>query len=221
MVIKSVNTSSPGTVLLLVSPDGKSNGEVLRISENLWREYTAKNDVSAGMSVTEYTYDTLKAMAEKTEALKEASRLVGSSDRSVYEITNRLKRKGHSQAAVKYALSELRDAGCVNERETCMRLAERDVETKHHGRIRVVDYLMSRGYDRSAVHEAADSVPAEKYREALLFNVREKYAMLSSDDISERRRAVAAVARMGFTFEEILSAQSEIRKEKHMAENGK
>ena len=208
MIIKSITGEDGATVCVTVAGDESGEKERFFISKKLWQSGV----YSAGDSVTEEIYDRLKTASERTSALREASRAVGYGEKSTREIERRLKSKKLPDDAVKWAVDVLRKNGYINEDESCARIAESAVTTKHYGRRRVLDYLLSHGYERKSAESAVNAIPEEEYRAALMYNIEHKFPDIAGYDIKERQKAVASLVRLGFTVGEITDAIRETRR---------
>lgn len=205
MIIKSITGEDGVTVCVTVAGDESGEKERFFISKKLWQSGV----YSAGDCVTEEIYDRLKTASERTSALREASRAVGYGEKSTREIERRLNSKKLPDDAVKWAVDVLRKNGYINEDESCARIAESAVTTKHYGRRRVLDYLLSHGYERKSAEAAVNAIPEEDYRAALMYNIEHKFPDIAGYDIKERQKAVASLVRLGFTVGEITDAVKE------------
>ena len=205
MTIKSITGEGGATVCVTVCGDGNGEKERFFISKKLWQSGV----YSAGDSVTEETYDRLKTTSERTSALREASRAIGYGEKSVRELERKLRGKNLPEDAVKWAIAVLRKNGYIDEDSACARIAESAVSSKHYGRRRVLDYLLSHGYDRASAESAVNAIPEESYRAALMYNIEHKFPAIAEFDIQDRQKAVASLVRLGFTPSEIMDAVKE------------
>ncbi len=137
--------------------------------------------------------------------------MIGSGEKSKREIARRLRRRGIGDEAADWAAKMLEKNGYLNEDDSCERIAESAVHTKHYGRRRVLDYLLSHGYGRDAATRAVDGIDSEEYRAALMYNISHKYPHAADCDIKERQKIVASLMRLGFSGGEIGDAIREYR----------
>ena len=210
MFVKSIIVPQRGNVVVTLG--GENSGEErFFISRALWQKFAESYSISETDSVDEETYDKIVLLAEKTSALKEGSRIIGGADRSTTEVARKLKAKKFSDDAVKFALSVLKKNGYLNEEANCIRIAERELRSKHHGKRRILQYLLSHGYESSAAEEAVNSVPDEEYRDALRYTVERKFPDISQLGRVDQQKAIASLIRLGFEISDILGVIKEMK----------
>lgn len=212
MFIRSITDGSQGAVCVTLADEETGGCERLIISSKLWN--AAKGSLELLSEVGEEEYDRLKSAAEKTSALRSSSRMIGFGEKSKRDIKRRLRAQGIGDDAADWAVRVLEKNGYLNEADSCARIAQSAVASKHYGRRRVLDYLLSHGYDRDAATSAADSIPDEEYRAALRYNLEHKFPHAAESDYKERQKMMASLARLGFSSGEIGDALSEMHEEK-------
>lgn len=212
MFIRSITVGERGAVSVTLADENTGGQERLVISSKLWDVLKSRFPSLSPLSpVDEEIYDALKYGAERTSALREASRMIGSGEKSKREIARRLRRRGIGDEAADWAAKMLEKNGYLDEEGSCERIAESAVHTKHYGRRRVLDYLLSHGYGRDAATRAVDGIDSEEYRAALMYNISHKYPHAADCDIRERQKIVASLMRLGFSGSEISEAIREYR----------
>lgn len=214
MFVKSIlETAENGTVAVIIANETGTGEECLLLSLGEWKRMikSLARPVRELDCVDEELYDALHLSAEKTAALREAARILSSGDKSEREIRRKLTQKGFSAEACDHAVRFLTAKGYLCEEDACMRIAQAAVRSKHHGKRRIVEYLCAHGYGSSAAKAAAESVPAEDYRDALAYQMEKKYPDGDALTGSERQKMIAAMMRQGFSAGEI----TEYLKEKH------
>jgi len=127
------------------------------------------------------------------------------------EVARKLKIKKFSDEAVKFALSVLKKNGYLDEASNCVRIAERELRSKHYGKRRILSYLLSHGYEREAAEDAVNRISDEEYRDALRYTVERKFPRIAEVDRDERQKAIASLMRLGFATSEILGVIKELR----------
>lgn len=210
MFVKSIIIPERGNVVVTLG--GEMGGEErFFISRALWQRLCESRDISETDSVDEETYDKISLLAEKTSALKEGSRIIGGADRSVREVARKLKTKKFSDEAVKFALSVLKQNGYLDEEANCQRIAERELRSKHHGKRRILSYLLSHGYAGEAAEAAVNGISDEEYRDALRYTIERKFPNIAHADRPEQQKSIAALMRLGFDVSEILGIIKEMK----------
>lgn len=205
--------SSRGNIELIVSDECGRGEEIFFVMRPLWEAAVKKTAISEGDALTEETYDIIRSAAEKTSALREGSRMVGWQDRSASELLRKLRSKGFSADAAEFTVRVLRKNGYLDEERICARTAEVTLKSKHYGRRRILSYLLSRGYGKSAAQIAVDSIPDEEYAAALEYTMRKKYPDWALLDRTSQQKAVASLMRSGFTTSEIFATVKKLYKD--------
>lgn len=191
-----------GTVDVTLS-DEAGHTETFTLSAGEWKRLNKITPVEQLMEADEDLYDRLHAAAERTITIREAAAILTSGDKSASAILRRLTQKGRSKEAAEYAVELLKKRGYLNEEDACRRIADALVRSKHYGRRRVRDYLISHGYDTKTAETAAEEIPDEEIREALTYHLTRKFRNYAEMPIAERKKATASLMRLGFTYQEI------------------
>lgn len=191
-----------GTVDVTLS-DEAGHTETFTLSSGEWKRLNKITLVEHLMEADEDLYDRLHAAAERTITVREAAAILTSGDKSASAIMRRLTQKGRSKEAAEYAVELLKKRGYLNEEDACRRIADALVRSKHYGRRRVRDYLISHGYDTKTAEIAAEEIPDEEIREALIYHLTRKFRNYTELPIAERKKATASLMRLGFTYQEI------------------
>ena len=208
MFVKAINDTSKenGNVTVIIANECGSGEECLVLSLGAYRRMTKLigAEISQYDEVTEEVYDALHMYAEQTSAIRECARILASGDRSAKELTRKLTAKGYSRESAEYAVNFLTEKGYLSEESACVRIAQAAVRSKHYGKRRVLEYLMSHGYDSSAAKNAAESIPEEDYSEALRHQMEKKYPNAALMDRAGQQKMIAAMMRQGFSAGEVL-----------------
>lgn len=216
MIIQTVFIKD-GMVYVVLAPDAVSvNSEGLRMSLRNWKTFCERYLPAAlgdetcaaaqGYPIGEAEYDDLHRLAEMTEAVLEAARILSSGDKSERDLRMKLKRK-FSEEAIDSAVRLLKKRGYLDEISQCQRIAEAAVRTKHHGPRRIRTDLMAHGYSSKAAEAAMQAIPEEDFTDALAYNIDRKFPSIEEMDAAEVRKAVSSLMRLGFSsgaiFDEI------------------
>jgi len=194
-----------GTVDITIA-DSVGHNETFMLSSGEWKRLNKITPVTPLTEVDEDLYDRLKNAAERTITVREAAAILTNGDKSASAILRKLKQKGRSQEAAEYAVELLKKRGYLNETDACRRIAESLVRSKHYGRRRIRDYLISHGYDAKTAEDAVLEISGEDIRDALTYHLTRKFRGYLQMPMDERRKATAALMRLGFTFQEIRDA---------------
>jgi len=209
MFVKTIADSSKenGNVTVIIANKSGTGEECLILSLGAYKRMTKQlgRQLSELDEVTEELYDALHMYAEQTSALREGARILSSGDRSAKEIMRKLSAKGFSRDSAEYAVKFLADKGYLSEENACLRIAEAAVRSRHYGKHRILEYLLSHGYDSSAAKNAAESIPDEDYAAALAYQMEKKYPNAAEMTRPEQQKMIAAMMRQGFSAGEVLA----------------
>lgn len=164
--------------------------------------------VAAGLEIgSELDEDALAELAAEAQlkkAKEKAFALLSYKEYTQSELEQRLRRHVDADAA-EAAVERMRELGLVNDRDYAERYFRQLVERKGYGRLRVKQELRRKGIDAELIEELlaerADDDPTETIRAAL----HKKYPA-AWDDEQVRRRAYAAMLRLGYTSAEVRRA---------------
>ncbi|MBE6542112.1 MAG: hypothetical protein E7672_06655 [Ruminococcaceae bacterium] len=214
MFIKSIidTIEKKGTVTVIAANSYGSGEEVFTLSLSEWRKFSKSFTLHEQDEVTEEMYDLLKEAAERTSCLITAARLLSASDKSSRSLERKLKEKGFSAEATSHAVNILKKKGYLNEEESCKNYALSAVRSKHYGKRRIVEYLVSHGYHTDDANAAADGIPDENYRAALIYNIERKCPDIASLTRAEQQKKIAALIRLGFSAGEVIDEIKELTK---------
>ncbi|MBQ9995354.1 MAG: regulatory protein RecX [Clostridia bacterium] len=208
MIIQTVFIKD-GMVYVVLAPDAVSvNSEGLRMSLRNWKKFCGQylpdmpSDetcaAAQGHPIGEAEYDDLHRLAEMTEAVLEAARILSSGDKSEHDLRMKLKRK-FSEEAIGSAVHLLKKRGYLDEAVQCQRIAEAAVRTKHHGPRRIKTDLMAHGYSSKAADAAVQAIPDEDFTDALAYNIDRKFPDIEETDAADMKKAVSSLMRLGFS----------------------
>lgn len=95
-----------------------------------------------------------KSGTESKDALASALRLLGVRQRSVFELTAKLKDKGFESGDIERTVERLKEAGYLNDAAFAKALAASRVNNKAWGPAKISRDLSGRGIDRETIKEA-------------------------------------------------------------------
>lgn len=181
--------------------------EDVRIDRRVWEE----SSYGIGSSLSEEELEELEARSRKARAKEKALFLLSRRDYSKKELTDRLSReKGRrcperDEAALETA-ERMAELGLVNDQAYAKRLAREYQLRRLYPRRRAVQELCARGIDRETAEQAVEETGAADADLALALLRKKYYNKLH--DADDRRRTAAALARQGFSYEDIRHAFS-------------
>ena len=162
-----------------------------------------------GECISDEDFAYLEKEAETYSAVLRGINLLDFGDATVTSMTRKLRGKGFSPAAAHSAAEILAERGLINEIRYARRAVRYYIEKKNYGRSRIISEMYAKGFSRETVDDVMDEVPNDAFIAACRAMIAKKYGGSLPDDPDNRRRAIAALFRYGFSRGEISIAVSE------------
>jgi SOS response regulatory protein OraA/RecX len=157
------------------------------------------------LPITREKYEDIRAYSQKNEAVKKGISLLSFSDNTKKGLQKKLVSKGFSRESAEYASDFLEKAGDINELESAKALARDMACKKLYGAKRINASLYQKGFSGEAIsHSMEDDdidfvlICAKRIEK---MGGREIFA-----DRDEKRKAIAALTRYGFSYDDIKDA---------------
>ncbi len=165
-----------------------------------------RSGLRPGDELTDEEFHELIEASEAHRAKERALYLLEHRSHSKKELTEKIARAGLSREAAETAAGRMEELGLINDEDYARRLAQELFTRRGWGAMRVGQELRRKGIGQELIDELL-----EEYRDedAALMNMRallgKKYPGWAQDE-KERRRAFAALQRLGYTYGEIRRA---------------
>ena len=153
----------------------------------------------------------LLACAQKFEARKRAAASLACQAYSAKGLERRLRQKGISQQAAQEAVEHYQGLGYVQDARYAVDLAQKLHETRCYGRRRIEQELRAKGVQQQQAREALSLLPPDE--QALRRCLEKKHRAVDWEDPAQRARAVRALLRYGYTYEQIAAAVGRAQEE--------
>ena len=188
------------------------DGTSLRVPEAMYWDFR----VRAGDPVDRTHYEKQLAAHYDEYALDRAGRALAARDMTEAQLEKKLLTAGYPEKTVAKVMDMLTRYDFVSDE----RYAERYVSgrSSRYGRNRILRELRFKGVSEETAKEALEDLPEEVEREAALRQARKLCARRDLADPAERRKAAAALARRGFSWDIVSGVLSEISDEETEAE---
>jgi regulatory protein len=176
-------------------------------------EYAVKIDTetiiasnfSVGSEITDEQLKDLIDCSEEKRAKEKALWLLSSRDHSKRELETKIRRTATADSAKK-AVERMEELGLVNDEKFARRYAEELINVKHLS-VRGAKYkLTEKGIDKYLADEILEELDPDP-REHIEILIERKYRKNLSDE-KGRRKAVAALQRMGYSWGDIKAVMS-------------
>ncbi len=188
-------------VSIAASPDRRgrhrvalSDGTALKLPPSV----IADLRLYTGRELDEEALAAVRAAERKADAKQRAVNIISATTVSGRELSDRLRRKGASEADAAEAVQWLQDLNLVDDERTARQIVERGVR-RGYGARRIRQMLFEKKIPRTYWDEALEAVPAPEgpIDEYLRANLR------GTADRKEVKRVTDALARRGFDWSDI------------------
>ena len=201
-------TRTPAGVSVVLSPlaDGAEDVALL-LAEEFWKPL----GYAAGTELPEDKVDELRELEELSRAVSRTLKILSGSDHSRVQLLRKLKLHGFEGEVADRAADYAERRGYINEDRQAERAAEYFVRHKYWGRKRIAAELLMRGYRKSAVVHAAETINETTYMTSLHIMMDRKYKLASTRE--EREHLYASLSRLGYSLSEIKLAEKDLENE--------
>ena len=152
----------------------------------------------------------LKEEIEKRRAFNNALDLISVRLHSRKELKDKLRRK-YSETAAESAAEKAVGLGLVNDEYFAEIYASELCERKKYGLMRIRQELRQKGIDSDIIENVLSSLDFDS-KESIIDIINKKYSRKLSD-ANDRKKVVAALQRLGYSFSDIRSAMNEFESE--------
>ena len=175
----------------------------------LKRQTVRELGLASGTQIGEDLLAVLEEEADLGRAQARMVRILSYSDHSVGLLVRKLVSYGFSKEIAERAAQSAVEAGYINEEEQAKSCAEYFLRHKYWGKKRIAMELMSRGYARSTISEAIESLGDEAFYGMLVKVIEKKYPERPQKrEDAEKMRA--SLCRLGYSIGEINAATREV-----------
>lgn len=201
-------------VFLTIGADSGDGAEEFTLSPRrfriLCREFAHLDMTTAPFPVDEALYTAISEAHAITMAIRDGARLLAYAPCSGRDLRRKLMERGYNAEAAGEAIRFLMKKGYLDEAAQCTQYA---LSLRgRYGARRIRAYLAHHGYAAEAIAEAVAQIPEEDTREALSRYIEKRYTPFPVEP-NERRKAVTALLRRGYTTSEIFQTIREMEEE--------
>lgn len=150
-------------------------------------------------------YDEIALFAERHSAVKRGLSILSFGDNTKKGLAGKLRTKGFSRESAEYAAEYLAEAGYINEAESAKLLARDMAEKKLYGARRIAAALFEKGFSREAIAAAEDGVDVD-FAAVCRKRIEKMGGRELFAESETKKKAVAALLRYGFSYEDIKEA---------------
>lgn len=171
-----------------------------------------ENRFDVGKEITDEQLHEIIKLSNERRAKEKALWLISYRSHSKKELTDKIKRTCDDEAAEK-AVERMEELGLVDDRVFAEQYARKLIFSKRMSKRAAVYELAKKGIDSELAEEVLDEIevdPHEQIREV----IEKKYRNISEEKI--KRRAVAALQRLGFAWSDIKSVIEEYSEDEYI-----
>ena len=150
--------------------------------------------------------ENIKFIVTSRKAYSQALRFLTLRAHSADELFKKLIKK-HTPESSQYAVEKCRELGFIDDVDFAERYANELIEKKKYGLSRVKTELISKGIDREIIENVLSGLETDS-TSAIIEIVEKKYSSCLSDE-KGKRRMIAGLIRLGYSYGEIRTALSE------------
>jgi len=158
-----------------------------------------------GMDITDEELYDLIQKSNKRRASEKALYLLEYRSHSKKELADKIVRAAIPREDAEAAAEHMEAIGLIDDEVYARSLAKSLFERKHFGARRVRQELIQKGIDKVMIEEILETLTPEDSGEHIQIILEKKYSKWSTDE-KVKRRAFAALQRMGFSYSDIRSA---------------
>ncbi len=166
-----------------------------------------ENRFDVGREIDDEDLHEVIRLSNERRAREKALRLISYRDHSKKELTDKIMRTCDHEAAEK-AAERMEELGLINDESFARRYAESLIFEKNKSKTAARLELAQKGIDRELADEILDGIEVDPRGQIKLL-IEKKYKKI--DDEKIRRRAVAALQRNGFRWDDIRAVLEEYR----------
>lgn len=180
-----------------------SDGEYLfTVEPDIWYSM----GFTDGEDITDGQLEEFKTTVMNRTAYSQALRFLTMRAHSSQELYNKLLKKNAPEAAG-FAVERCRELGFIDDGDFAAQYALELAEKKHYGPQRIKSALAAKGIDRENIENALDSIKVD-YSVSIMNIIEKKYSDCL-DNEKGRRKTVAALMRLGYSYGDIKTAMEE------------
>lgn len=172
---------------------------------NLDTRTLLENRFDVGREIDDDDLHEIIKLSNERRAKEKALWLISYRDHSKKELTDKIKRTCDEEAA-ETAVERMEELGLVNDEVYAERYAKKLLFTKHMSKKAASYELAKKGIDRELSEEILESIELDD-REQIRAVIEKKYRIIN--DEKTKRRAFAALQRLGYRFDDIRAVLEE------------
>ncbi len=145
-------------------------------------------------------------------AVKKGINLLGYARNTARTLSHKLKMKGYPDEIAEQAVEYLKEKGYIRERDDAFLFAENLARHKHYGKNRIRREMFAKGFPEDVIREALELTEID-FSEICAGRIRSMGGIGIFEYTEEKNKAISALMRYGFSYQEIREAMALLRDE--------
>lgn len=145
-------------------------------------------------------------------AVKKGISLLGYARNTARTLSHKLKMKGYSDEIAEEAVEYLKEKGYIRERDDAFLFAENLARHKHYGKNRIRKEMFAKGFPEDVIREALELTEVD-FAEICVACIRSMGGIGIFHHTEEKNKAISALMRYGFSYQDIREATALLRDE--------
>lgn len=200
----SVSAVSEGSEIVLTLSISNGEGKSEKRKFLLFTDQYLELGIGKGSVLDGDTFDRIEELSKLCVAIRKGTHLLSYSSSSKTRLALRLRQKGIDRESAEQAVEHLSSLGAINE-ELDVDRAVASCLKKLWGKKRIYRELCAKGYDRSIVASALETLDEETMVQNCVALFRKKHKHFPSDPDTQKK-IISSLARYGYSFSEIKRA---------------
>lgn len=159
--------------------------------------------------ISREAYGVMESFAQQHSAVKRGISILSFGDNTKKGLLRKLVSKGFSREAAEYACDYLEEKGYINEAESARLLACDMAEKKLYGAKRISRALYEKGFDKDVTDEVLEECEVD-FSRICAKRIAKMGGKSIFADREEKQKAVSALLRYGFSYDDIKEALKKI-----------
>lgn len=176
---------------------------------NLDTQALLENRFDVGRDISDEELKEMIELSNERRAKEKALWLISYRSHSKKELKDKIRRTCDEESAEK-AVERMEELGLVNDEEYARQFARKLLLQKRMARRAAMLEMSRKGIDKETAEAALDEIDVD-YRENIRYIIEKKYRDIGDEKI--KRRAVAALQRLGYGWDDIKAVLSEYEEE--------
>ncbi len=159
------------------------------------------------------TCDAVLRSMKLQSAIKKGASLLGFSRNTKRALKNKLIRKGYPADISEEAVIYLAEHGYIREENDAVLLAETLANRRHYGKNRIKKELFAKGFESDIIRETMEEMDVD-FAEICMKRIETMGGVEIFSEAESKKKAMAALMRYGFSYEDMKEALAVLKEER-------